>query len=320
MSSHIERNPGMDLDISWVRKSCVNLPAVNRRAETLKTRRSIKKQWQAAWLLRAVSCLDLTTLSGDDTSGNVARLCFKAQSPVRQDLLKSMGFDKEITVGAVCVYSTRVPDAVKSLKDAGSNIPIASVAAGFPAGQTPLKQRLEEIEMAVSYGAKEIDIVISRAYVLDGDWQALYDEVKACRKACGDAHLKTIIATGELGSLVNVYRASLVCMMAGSDFIKTSTGKESVNATFSVALVMVRAIRDYYQKTGYKIGFKPAGGIRSAKEALTWLALMKEELGDEWTQPNLFRIGASSLLLDIERQLFHFVTGRYAAAHEMPMS
>ena len=320
MSSDIERNPGSDLDISWVRKSCVNLPAVNRRAETLKTRRSVKKQWQAAWLLRAVSCLDLTTLSGDDTSGNVARLCFKAQSPVRKDLLKNMGFDKEITVGAVCVYSTRVPDAVKSLKDSGSNIPVASVAAGFPAGQTPLKQRLEEIEMAVSYGAKEIDIVISRAYVLDGNWQALYDEVKACRQACGDAHLKTIIATGELGSLVNVYRASLVCMMAGSDFIKTSTGKESVNATFSVALVMVRAIRDYYQQTGYKIGFKPAGGIRSAKEALTWLALMKEELGDEWTQPNLFRIGASSLLLDIERQLFHFVTGRYAAAHEMPMS
>lgn len=320
MSSHTERNPGTALDVSWVKNSRVNLPAVNRRSETLKTRRSIKKQWQAAWLLRAVTCLDLTTLSGDDTAGNVARLCFKAQNPVRQDLLKSMGVEKPVTVGAVCVYSMRVPDAVKSLKDAGSSIPVASVAAGFPAGQTPLKQRLGEIETAVSYGAKEIDIVISRAFVLDGDWQALYDEVQACRKACGDAHLKTIIATGELGSLVNVYKASLVCMMAGSDFIKTSTGKESVNATFSVALVMVRAIRDYYQQTGYKIGFKPAGGIRSAKEALTWLSLMKEELGDEWTRPNLFRIGASSLLLDIERQLFHFVTGRYAAGHEMPMS
>lgn len=321
MSSHLDRNPGVPLDLEWVNRARVNLPAVKRRADTLKTRRSVKKQWQAAWLLRAVTCIDLTTLSGDDTATNVARLCFKAQNPVRQDLLESMGMaDKGITTGAVCVYSSRVPDAVKTLKDINSKIPIASVAAGFPAGQTPLKQRLEEIETAVTSGATEIDIVISRAYVLEGNWEGLYNEVQAMRKACGEAHLKTIIATGELGSLTNVYKASLVSMMAGSDFIKTSTGKESVNATFPVALVMVRAVRDYYQQTGHKVGFKPAGGIRSAKDALTWLSLMKEELGDDWTHPNLFRIGASSLLGDIERQLFHHVTGRYAAQHEMAMA
>ncbi|KAL9984630.1 hypothetical protein ACROYT_G006947 [Oculina patagonica] len=321
MSSHLVRNPGVPLDLEWVGRSRVNLPAVKRRADTLKTRRSIKKQWQAAWLLRAVTCIDLTTLSGDDTATNVARLCFKAQNPVRQDLLESMGMaDKGITTGAVCVYSSRVPDAVKTLKNIESNVPVASVAAGFPAGQTPLKQRLEEIETAVASGATEIDIVISRAYVLEGNWEALYNEVQAMRKACGEAHLKTIIATGELGSLTNVYKASLVSMMAGSDFIKTSTGKESVNATFPVALVMVRAVRDYYQQTGHKVGFKPAGGIRSAKDSLTWLSMMKEELGDDWTHPNLFRIGASSLLGDIERQLFHYVTGRYAAQHEMAMA
>lgn len=321
MSSHLVRNPGIPLDLEWVGRTRVNLPAVKRRADTLKTRRSVKKQWQAAWLLRAVTCIDLTTLSGDDTATNVSRLCFKAQNPVRKDLLESMGMaDKGITTGAICVYPSRVPDAVKTLENLNSKVPIASVAAGFPAGQTPLKQRLEEIETAVASGATEIDIVISRAFVLEGNWEALYNEVQAMRKACGEAHLKTIIATGELGSLTNVYKASLVSMMAGSDFIKTSTGKESVNATLPVALVMVRAVRDYYQQTGHKVGFKPAGGIRSAKDALTWLSLMKEELGDDWTHPDLFRIGASSLLRDIERQLFHFVTGRYAAQHEIPMA
>ena len=229
--------------------------------------------------------------------------------------------DVPLTVGAVCVYSERVPDAVRSLKELKSTqIPIASVAAGFPAGQIPLEQRLEEIKQAVAHGATEIDIVICRTLVLSGDWSKLYQEVCACKEACGNAHLKTILGTGNLGTLTNVYKASLVCMMAGSDFIKTSTGKEVVNATFPVALTMVRAIRDYYKRTGYKVGFKPAGGIRSAKDALSWLALMKEELGDEWTQPDLFRIGASSLLGDIERQLYHHVTGRYAALHEMPLS
>lgn len=308
--------------MGWLESVRVNLPAVNRRAATHKTRRSIKKEWQAAWLLHAVRCIDLTTLDGDDTPGNVTRLCYKAKTPVRQDLVKDLGVeDCKIHVGAVCVYSERVPDVMKAMKELDTNeIPIASVAAGFPAGQTPLEQRLAEIRKAVEYGATEIDIVITRTYVLQANWLALYREVQECREACGSAHLKTIVATGNLGTLVNVYKASLVCMMAGSDFIKTSTGKEAVNATFSVALVMVRAIRDYYQKTGYKIGFKPAGGIRSAKESLSWLALMKEELGDEWMQPNLFRIGASSLLGDIERQLYHHVTGRYAASHEMPMS
>ncbi len=322
MAKSFERNPGMPLDLGWVESSRVNLPATNRRAATHKTRRSIKKEWQAAWLLQAVRCIDLTTLDGDDTPGNVSRLCHKAKTPVRQDLIKSLGVeDLKLHVGAVCVYSERVSDVVKTFKEIGAlNIPIASVAAGFPAGQTPMEQRLAEIRAAVEYGANEIDIVITRTFVLQGDWQALYDEVRAAREACGDAHLKTILATGHLGTLTNVYKASLVCMMAGSDFIKTSTGKEAVNATFPVALVMARAIRAYYHRTGYKIGFKPAGGIRSAKDSLSWLALMKEELGDEWMQPDLFRIGASSLLGDIERQLYHHVTGRYAAKHQMPMS
>ena len=316
------RNPGMSFNSGWIEASRVNLSCTQRRAATHKTRRSIKKEWQAAWLLRAVSCLDLTTLDGDDTAGNVSRLCHKGRNPVRQDLVKQLGVeDLNIMVGAICVYPERVETAVKTLKELGcSDLPVASVAAGFPAGQTPLKQRVEEIKTAVGYGATEIDIVITRSHVLTGNWEALYDEVRQFREACGSAHLKTILATGNLGTLTNVRKASLVCMMAGADLIKTSTGKEAVNATFEVALVMVRAIRDYYQHTGYKVGFKPAGGIRSAKEALSWLALMKEELGDEWTKPDLFRIGASSLLVDIERQLFHHVTGRYAAGYQFPVS
>jgi deoxyribose-phosphate aldolase len=322
-ASHvIERNKGLSLDLGWVESTRMNLPGINRRAATHKTRRSIKKEWQAAWLLQAVRCIDLTTLSGDDTPGNVSRLCHKAKTPVRQDLIAKLGVeDANIHVGAVCVYSERVLDAIKAMGELScSTVPIASVAAGFPDGQTPMEQRLDEIRQAVKYGATEIDIVITRTFVLQGNWQALYDEVRACREACGEAHLKTILATGHLGTLTNVYKASLVCMMAGSDFIKTSTGKEAVNATFPVAIVMVRAIRDFYQRTGFKVGFKPAGGIRSAKEALSWLALMKEELGDEWMQPHLFRIGASSLVGDIERQLYHQVYGRYAAKHQMPMS
>jgi len=235
----------------------------------------------------------------------------------------AMGMENAgIAVGAVCVYPSRVGDAVKCLKSAGSVfVPVASVATGFPAGQTPLETRLKEITRAVEMGATEIDIVISRTKALCGEWQEIYDEVKACKKACGDGvHMKTILGTGDLGTLTNVYKASLVAMMAGSDFIKTSTGKEGVNATLPVGLVMVRAIRDYYHATNYKVGFKPAGGIRSAKDACTWLALMKEELGDEWLRNDLFRIGASSLLTDIERQLYHYVTGRYASAHQLPMA
>jgi deoxyribose-phosphate aldolase len=312
-------NPGIPLDLQWVKRSNVNLPALIRRAETHSKRRSVKKKWQAAWLLRAIKCIDLTTLAGDDTDVNVNRLCAKARVPIRKDLLKAMEVDaSSITTGAVCVYPNLVPIAAKALK--GSGIPIASVATGFPAGQTPLKQRLAEIHAAIEYGATEIDIVIPRWTVLAGDWEALYEDVKACKEACGDVHMKTILAIGECGTMTNVYKASLVSMMAGSDFIKTSTGKEGVNATFEVALVMVRAIRDYFERTGYYVGFKPAGGIKSAKDCLTWLALMKEELGDEWTHPELSRMGASSLVIDIERQLFHYVHGQYAAMHDMPMS
>eukprot|EP00795_Rhopilema_esculentum_P005263 gene5263-411_t len=311
MAAKIERNPGVSFDAGWINNVQINYACTKVRGETLGTRRSVKKEWQAAWLLRAVTCTDLTTLAGDDTAGNVRRLCFKAQNPIRKDLIDAMDVGHlGITCGAVCVYSSRVNDAVKALRDARSSVPIASVAAGFPAGQTPHAIRLLEIKNAVADGASEIDIVISRAHALQGNWEAVYREVKECREACGDAHLKTIIATGELGSLENVYKASMVSMMAGSDFIKTSTGKEGVNAIFPVALVMVRCIRDFFKRTGYKIGFKPAGGIRSAKEALVWLSMMKEELGDEWTKPNLFRIGASSLLTDIERQLYHHVYGR----------
>jgi deoxyribose-phosphate aldolase len=276
-------------------------------------------EWQAAWYLRAVSCIDLTTLSGDDTASNVKRLCFKAKIPVQQDIVKDLGVEElNITCGAVCVYPNRVPEAVEFLR--GTGIPVASVAAGFPAGQTSMVHRLAEIEAAVAAGAEEIDIVITRAHVLQGNWEDLYQETKQMRAACGEAHLKTILATGELGSLTNVYKASLVCMMAGADVIKTSTGKEGVNATFPVALTMLRAIRDYYERTGFKVGFKPAGGIRAAKDALSWLSIMREELGDDWTKPDLFRIGASSLLSDLERQLYHCTTGKYAAAHQLPMA
>jgi deoxyribose-phosphate aldolase len=316
---HQVRNPGMELDLDWVMGAHVNKSAVERRVETLPKRRTVKKEWQAAWLLRAITCIDLTTLSGDDTPGRVNRLCAKAKQPIRPDMLERLGVKGErITVGAVCVYPNRVHDAVEALR--GSDIPVASVATGFPAGQTPLPQRIQEIEQAIESGAREIDVVISRNHVLTGDWHALYAELKQFRAACGDAaHMKTILATGDLGSLKQVYQASLIAMMAGTDFIKTSTGKEAVNATLEVSLVMLRAIRDYLERTNYKIGFKPAGGINTAKQAMAWQSLMKEELGDPWLMNNLFRIGASSLLTDLERQLYHFITGHYAAKHHMPM-
>lgn len=299
----------------------VNLPAVQQRASVLTTRRAVKKNFQAAWLLRAVTCIDLTTLSGDDTFSNVHRLCSKAANPIREDILEGLGFKKgAVTTGAVCVYPARVADCVKTFGAMGLRdpIPIAAVATGFPTGQYALSSRLDEIKYAVENGANEIDIVINRTAALTGDWETVYSEVCDMKKACGKAHLKTILATGELGTLQNVYRASMVCMMAGADFIKTSTGKEGVNAVLPVGIVMARAIWDYYLDTGIKVGFKPAGGIRTAKDALSWQFLMKEELGDEWLQPDLFRIGASGLLGDIERQLFHHVTGRYAALSEMP--
>ncbi|KAF7644765.1 hypothetical protein LDENG_00216260 [Lucifuga dentata] len=315
------RNPGTELDLEWVSKVKVNMQAVLRRAQHIQGLKVAKQQWQAAWLLKAVTCIDLTTLAGDDTPSNVHRLCLKAVQPVRYDLLQRMDMqDKGVTTAAVCVYPSRVADAVSSLKAANSSLPVASVATGFPAGQTPLKTRLEEVHTAVADGAAEIDIVINRMLALTGQWEALYDEIRQFRDACGNAHMKTILATGELGTFTNVYKASLVAMMAGSDFIKTSTGKEAVNATYPVAVVMARAIRDYFLSTGHKVGFKPAGGIRTACEALVWLNLIKEELGHDWLSPHLFRLGASSLLADIERQIYHHVTGQYAAYHEMPMA
>jgi deoxyribose-phosphate aldolase len=313
------RNPGMPLDLGAVRAVRANRSAIERRAATMGTRRTVKKEWQAAWLLRAVTCMDLTTLAGDDTPGTVRRLCAKARQPVRQDLLDALGMGQVgLRVGAVCVYHNLVPVAVEALS--GSGIPVAAVSTGFPAGQTPLHLKIAEIKESVAAGAAEIDIVISRAHVLTGNWSALYDEVAAFREACGPAHMKTILATGELAMLRQVGQASLVCMQAGADFIKTSTGKETVNAILPVGLVMVRAIREYFEQTGVRVGFKPAGGIRTAKESLEWLILMKEELGGPWLHPDLFRLGASSLLADIERQLSHFVTGHYAAAHHNPMA
>jgi deoxyribose-phosphate aldolase len=312
-----ERNPGCELDLSLVEQVRVNRSAVERRAATLPGRRTVKQEWQAAWLLRAIQCMDLTTLAGDDTPGTVLRLCAKARRPLRDDLLEALGVGP-IRVGAVCVYHTLVPTAVEALR--GSDIPVAAVSAGFPAGLNPFDLRVREIEESVAAGAREIDIVITRAHVLTGNWRDLYDEVRAFRQACGPAHLKAILATGELGTLRNVARASMVAMMAGADFIKTSTGKESVNATLPVTLTMVRAIRAYHERTGNDVGFKPAGGLRTAKQALDWLILMKEELGDAYLAPDLFRIGASSLLGDIERQLEHHVTGAYSAGFRHPMA
>lgn len=314
---HRPRNPGMALDLDWVARVQANTSAIERRAATLPGRRTVKKDYQAAWLARAITLIDLTTLSGDDTPGRVRRLCAKARQPLRPDLLDALGLPP-LTTGAVCVYHEMVETAVEAL--AGSGIPVAAVSTGFPAGLSPYALRVKEIEESVKAGAAEIDIVISRRHVLTGNWQALYNEMRDFRAACGEAHVKAILATGELGTLKNVARASLVCMMAGADFIKTSTGKESVNATLPVSLTMIRAIRAYEQATGIKVGYKPAGGISKAKDALVYLSLMKEELGDDWLRPDLFRFGASSLLGDIERQLEHHVTGAYSAGWRHPMA
>lgn len=312
------RNPGIPLDLERVAAIRVNRSAVERRAASLPGRRSVKQAWQAAWLLRAITCIDLTTLGGDDTPGNVRRLCAKARRPVRADLLEALGAAHlGIRVGAVCVYHAYVAEAADAL--AGSGIPVAAVSTGFPAGLSPMAERIREIQASVVAGAAEIDVVITRAHVLTGHWQALYDEVRAFREACGAAHLKVILATGELGTLGNVAKASWVAMMAGADFIKTSTGKEAVNATLPVGLVMARQIRAYQEETGFAVGFKPAGGIRKAKQCLDWLILMKEELGDGWLHSERFRFGASGLLSDIERQLEHAATGYYSADQRHPM-
>ena len=304
------RNDGIPLDLSWVKAVQANTSAIERRAATLPGRRSVKKDFQAAWLCKAISLMDLTTLSGDDSEGRVRRLCAKARQPVRADLLKTLGMEG-LTTGAICVYHDMVETAVDALR--GTKIPVAAVSTGFPAGLSPLHLRLAEIGESVNAGAQEIDIVITRRHVLQGNWQALYDEMAQMRAACGDAHVKAILATGELGSLRNVARASVVCMMAGADFITTSTGKEPINATLPVTLTMIRAIRDYHDRTGIRVGYKPAGGISKAKDALVYLSMIKDELGDRWLKPDLFRFGASSLLGDIERQLEHHVTGGYSA-------
>ena len=319
--NHIDqlvRNPGTELDLDWILAVQANTSAIERRCKSLPGRRSIKKSNQAAWLLKAITCIDLTTLSGDDTENRVRRLCQKAKFPIRSDLLENLELEPgTITTGAICVYHDMVTAAVSALE--GSGIPVAAVSTGFPAGLSPFPLRLAEIGESVQAGAQEIDIVISRRHVLTQNWQALYDEMKAFREACGEAHVKAILATGELGTLRNAARASMLCMMAGADFIKTSTGKESVNATLPISLTMIRQIRDYQDRTGYKVGYKPAGGISKAKDALTYLTLIKEELGDRWLSPDLFRFGASSLLGDIERQLEHFVTGHYSANYRHAM-
>lgn len=317
MPHDFPRNTGTPLTPDWFAQVNVNRSATERRAATIGARRSVKKQWQAAWLVHAIRCIDLTTLNGDDTAGRVRRLCAKARQPLRPDLMAALGVEG-LTTGAVCVYPTMVGHAVRALD--GSGIPVASVATGFPAALTPLPLRLAEITYAVEQGAAEIDIVITREHVLTGNWQALYDEIAAMRETCGDAHMKAILATGDLGTLSNVYRASMVAMQAGADFIKTSTGKEAVNATLPVTLTMVRALRDYQDLSGQIVGFKPAGGLRTAKDAMNWLSLIREELGRRHMDNDLFRIGASSLLGDIERQLEHHVTGRYAAAAHQPLA
>jgi len=317
-SNALPRNEGRALEMDWVDEIRINLSAAERRIATLPGRRTVKKDAQAAWLLKAVTCIDLTTLSGDDTAGRVRRLCAKARAPVRSDILEALGFaGRTVQTAAVCVYHHFVATAVEALE--GSNIPVAAVSTGFPAGLVPHDLKLKQIEASVRDGAQEIDIVITREHALVRNWRALYQEIRDFRAACGDAHLKTILATGDLKTLRNVAKASMVCMMAGADFIKTSTGKEGVNATLPVALAMLRMIRAYHERTGYKVGFKPAGGISTAKDVLNYQFLMKEELGREWLEPDLFRIGASSLLADIERQLEHHITGRYSAFNRHPL-
>ncbi len=314
-----ERNPGMAFNPDLFGQIRINRSAVERRASTIGKRRSVKKDHQAAWLLKAVTCMDLTTLAGDDTPGRVRRLCRKAMRPVRRDILEGLGVEAlDLKVAAVCVYHNLVETAVAELN--GSGIPVAAVSTGFPAGQIPMGLKLAQVRESVKAGAREIDMVISRSRVLTGDWEGLYTEVRACRDACGEAHMKAILAAGELATLSNVAKASWVCMMAGADFIKTSTGKETVNATLPFSLVMVRAIRDYHELTGYLVGHKPAGGIGTAREAMEYLVLIKEELGNQWLTPHLFRFGVSSLLGDIERQLEHHLSGSYSARFRHPLS
>ena len=311
-------NRGTAFHADWLDGIRINKSAVERRTASLGGRRAVKKDSQIAFMLKAISCIDLTTLAGDDTPGRVQRLCGKAKQPVRRDILEKFGVgDMRLTTGAVCVYHEMVETAVQTLN--GSGVPVAAVSTGFPAGLAPFETRLEEIKRSVAAGAGEIDIVVTRGHVLTGNWKALFDEVKAFKEACGPALMKTILATGEHGNLTQVGKASMVAMMAGSDFIKTSTGMEGVNATLPVSLVMIRQIREFYERTGQKVGYKPAGGIKTAKDAVLYLALLKEELGRDWLEPELFRFGASSLLGDLERQLEYHATGAYSVGYRHPL-
>ncbi|MBT4245388.1 MAG: deoxyribose-phosphate aldolase [Gammaproteobacteria bacterium] len=318
-NSGVIRNPGTDFRLDKISNIAINRSAVERRCSNYGTRRSIKKDKQAAWLLKAITLMDLTTLSGDDTEARVRRLCSKAKQPISNKLEKILGAEPlNLSVAAVCVYHDMLASAKKALNN--SKVNLAAVSTGFPAGLSPLPLRLKEIEYSVDSGANEIDIVISRRHVLEGNWEELYKEVKMFREKCGDAHMKTILATGELGNLSNIAKASQVCMMAGADFIKTSTGKEPTNATLPVSLVMVRMIRNFYNETGIRIGFKAAGGISDTKTALLYMTMIQEELGRRWLEPDLFRFGASSLLGDIERQLDHFSSGYYSASYRHPLA
>src|SRR5438270_2391335 len=315
----LQINRGTSLNLDWIESARVNTSAVERRASTLVTRRTVKKDWQIAWLLRAITCMDLTTLSADDTDERVRRVCAKARQPLQNELVEKLGVrELNVKVGAVCVYHLFVETARRALE--GSAVRVAAVSTGFPAGLSPLPERIAEIRRSVEAGAQDIDVVITRAHVFGGRWQELYDEIAAFKQACGAAHMKVILGAGDLLTLRNVARASFVAMMAGADFIKTSTGKEPTNATLPVGFVMTRAIREYAQETGMAVGFKPAGGIRTAKQSIEWLSLMKEELGTPWMKAELFRFGASSLLSDIERQLEHHATGRYSADYRHPIA
>lgn len=288
----------------------ITLSAVESAAKFLSTFGSVCGLNEVVWALKALTLTDLTTLSGDDTESNVRRLCQRALHPFRADELTGLSLEQRsrIHTAAVCVYPSRVRDARNALTQmtGGDRVQIAAVATGFPSGQYSLSTRLAEIKYAIDEGATEIDVVINRTLVLTARWRELYDEIVEMRCACGDrVHLKVILAIGECATMENVYKASMVAMFAGADFIKTSTGKESVNATLTSGLVMTRAIQHFHRLTGRKIGFKPAGGVRTLRDAIAWMSLIKLTLGDEWLEPHLFRFGASGLLDDIEKTLRH---------------
>jgi len=311
------KNKFYDLDLSWINNVQVNLSAVERRTSSLVKRRSVKKDYQVAWLLKAITLIDLTTLSGDDTFGKVDRLCQKALNPIAEEIKKLLKLPDSLRVGAVCVYHHLVKQAKKNLN---GKIPIAAVSTGFPAGLSSFATRKKEIIASINAGAGEIDIVINRGFVLQNDWVRLYNEVRSFKEAANGIKIKAILGVGDLETMRNVAKASLVCMMAGADFIKTSTGKESTNANLNNSLVMLRMIREFYEYSGKKIGFKPAGGISTSKSVIEFLILVMEELGEIWTDPSLLRIGASSLLIDIERQLYHHAFGRYATKNKLAMA